>query len=171
MKYLTKELYIACFHGKSYSDRNDKFLIGILNGEKKKLKDVITGEIVESIHFTPITRLKWFRNGGNNMAIGYITGLRASDDSIRQHILAEMVNSILNKDVLEEKDIIKIKKIMNKEITRNYEKKLRKNNLLDKKEKELKSIRLTNRKETFNNLKHSNHVNVLVFFYLLVDTF
>ncbi|MBE7074388.1 MAG: hypothetical protein E7376_00150 [Clostridiales bacterium] len=149
MEYLTEELYIACFHGKSYNDHHDKFLIGILNGEKKKLKDVITGEIVESFHFTPITRLKWFRDGGNNMALGYMTGLAAADASIRQHILAERINSILTKDVLEEKDIIKIKKIMNKEIIRNYEKKLQKNNLLNEKEKKLQKYSIDESERNF----------------------
>ena len=126
MKYLTKELYIKCFHGNIYNENHDKFLIGILNNKKNKLKDVITGEIVEGFHFTHITSLKWFRDGGNNMALGYMTGLAAAYASIRQHILAERINSILTKDVLEEKDIIKIKNIMNKEIIRNYEKNCKK---------------------------------------------
>lgn len=134
MEYLTKELCIACFLNKSYNDHRDKFLIGILNNEKNKLKDVITGEIVESFHFTPIARLKWFSCGGNNMALGYITGLAAANASIRQHILAEKINSILTKDVLEENDIIKIKTIMNREIIKNYKKRIAKNNPINKKE-------------------------------------
>lgn len=137
MKYLTRELYINSFEGNRYNDHQDKFLIGILNSEKTKLKDVITGEIVENFHFTSITRLKMFRDGGNNMALGYVTGFRASDASIRQHMLAERINSILTKDILDEKDIMKIKNIMNKEIVRNYEKNLQKINIANEKEKEL----------------------------------
>ena len=130
MKYLTSELYIASFHGQSYNDHQDKFLVGILNRDEKKLKDVITGEIVESFHFVPITGLKWFRNGGNNMAIGYITGRSANKASIRQCILDAMINFILTKDVLEEKEIRLIKRIMNKEIIRNYKKRNAKNKRL-----------------------------------------
>lgn len=149
MKYLTSELYIASFHGQSYNDHQDKFLVGILNGDEKKLKDVITGEIVESFHFTPITRLKWFRNGGNNMAIGYITGFRANEASIRQYILAERINFILTKDVLEEKEIRLIKRIMNKEIIRNYEKRNAKNKRLIEREKDLNKYSINESERNF----------------------
>lgn len=149
MKYLTKELYIDCFRGKSYDNHQDKFLVGILNSDGTKLKDVITGEIVESFYFLPITSLQWYRNGGDNMALGYMTGLRANDASIRQHILAERINLILTKDVLEEKDIIKIKKIMNREIIKNYEKNIAKNNRLIEKENKLKKYSIDESERNF----------------------
>lgn len=137
MKYLTKELHIHYFCDKDFNKSDDTFLIGILNNNENKLKDVITGEVVENFHFTPITRLKFFRDGGNNMVMGYITGFNACNASIRQRVLAERINSILKNDVLEEKDIIKIKNIMNREIKKNYEKNIAKSNRLIEKEKEL----------------------------------
>ena len=118
MKYLTEELYFAIFCSKdNFYNHNDKFLVGFLNNEKKKLKDVITGEIFESCDLRPIIGLS-----DMNFLMPYIAGPRLSGPSIRHWILADKINSILSKDLLEEKDIIKIKKILNKEIIRNFEK-------------------------------------------------
>lgn len=138
MKYLTSDLYFFDLGENRYNDHDDKFLIGILNNNKTKLKDIITGEIVEHFHFLPITRLNESKNGGNDVALGYITGFTATNASISQHILVEKINSILSKDVLEEKEIIKIKEIINKAIIKNYEKKSMQNNLLNERERELK---------------------------------
>lgn len=149
MEYLTSELYINYFFGKDYKDHQDKFLIGILNKDKNKLKDVITGEIVESWHFTPITRLKGFKNGGNNMAIGYITGFKGNQASIHQKIVAEKVNAILTKNVLDEEDITKIKNIMNREIRNDHKKSEKKEKRRSEKQQKLQKYSIDESQRNF----------------------
>lgn len=122
MKYLTSELYAECFFGSTYEESEDKFVIGFLNNEGTKLKDVITGQIVEGSFFEPITALKSFNKNGNNMALGYMTGLRASDASLRQHVLAKVVDSALSGDVVTTSQILRIKNIINKEVVATHKK-------------------------------------------------
>lgn len=135
MKYTTNDLYVRCFERKDFDKNEDKFLIGFLNEDRTMLQDVITQQVVEvaSGEFLNISRMKIGLSGGTQMALGYMTGRRATDSSPRQKLLAQYINSILVKDEISEKDIAKIKKIISNEVIKTHQKQLEK----DSKESEL----------------------------------
>ena len=113
MKYTTNDLYVRCFERKDFNKNEDKFLIGFLNSDRTMLQDVVTQQVVEVSQgdVININRLKTRLNGGNQMALGFMTGRRATSASLRQNILAQNINTILSNDEITDKDIAKIKKI------------------------------------------------------------
>ena len=149
MKYLTSELYVECFFGSTYEESEDKFVIGFLNNEGTKLKDVVTGQIVEGSGFGPITALKSFKNYGNNMALGYMTGLRASDASVRQHVLAKVVDSALSGDVVTTSQLLRIKNIINKEVVATHKKEIKKEERTKNKQKILQKYSIEESEKDF----------------------
>ena len=130
MKYTTNDLYVRCFERKDFDKNEDKFLIGFLNDDRTMLQDVVTQQVVEvtSGEFLNISRLKIGLSGGSQMALGYMTGRRATSASPRQHLLAQYINSILSKDEISDKEIAKIKKIISNEVVKTHKKQLNKEN-------------------------------------------
>jgi len=150
MKFLTKELFVECFWGSSYQESEDKFLIGYVNNTGNKLKDVITGQIVTDMSFLPLAGLKSHnRLDGIGMALGYMTGLRACDASIRQHILAKYIDSMLKDEIVDTKQIKKIKSILNKEIVANHKKELKEEEICAKRQKELEEYSIKDSEKEF----------------------
>lgn len=130
MKYTTNELYVRCFERKDFDKNEDKFLIGLLNDDRTMLQDVVTQQVVEVVQgdFINIARLKTGLSGGSQMALGYMTGRRATSASPRQKLLAQYINSILAKDEITEKEIAKIKKLIGNEVVKTHKKDLAKKN-------------------------------------------
>ena len=126
MKYTTNDLYVRCFERKDFDKNEDKFLIGFLNEDRTMLQDVITKQVIEVApgEFLNISRMKTGLNGGIQMALGYMTGRRATSASPRQKLLAQYIDSILSKDEIGEKDVVKIKKIMSGEVIKTHQKQL-----------------------------------------------
>lgn len=125
MKFLTKDLYFKCYFGSTYNESEDKFLIGYLNNSltgPTKLKDVVSGVIVEVTGYCDINELKSPNRGGEEMARLLMTNFWQEKVSIYQEILLNKIDNILYKEVVDLKEIAKIKKIMNKEIVKSYEK-------------------------------------------------
>ena len=149
MEYLTNELLLECFMGTRYEENEDKFLIGHLNNRKNKFKDVVSGQIIEGKFFSPLSELKKFKHNGNDMALGYMTGLRADNASFLQRIKARYIDSILNHDKIDLEDIKKIKKIMNQEIISEHNKDVRIINALNKKNKELEQYSISEEERDF----------------------
>lgn len=119
MKYLVNELYTKCFYGKKYDESQDKFVIGYKNEVGYKLKDVITGQIIEADYFEKLSDMVMYP-----MTLGYMTGLNSNNATIKQQILARYIDkTILKNDIIDSKQIAKIKNIMNKEIVATHEKK------------------------------------------------
>ncbi len=121
-KFLTSELYIKCFNENDFDKSEDKFLIGYLNKEGDKLKDVITGQIVEG-YFISIY------NKGEKLLetelIACMRERRGFDMTMLQAAKAETIASVLTKEVIDKKQLAQIKKMMNKEIIK-YHKKIMK---------------------------------------------
>ena len=126
MKYPTNDLYVRCFERKDFDKNEDKFLIGFLNEDRTMLQDVITKQVIEVApgEFLNISRMKTGLSGGIQMALGYMTGRRATSASPRQKLLAQYIDSILSKDEIGEKDVVKIKKIMSGEVIKTHQKQL-----------------------------------------------
>ena len=119
MKYLTRELHIKYFGGKTFNDNEDKFLIGHLNNQGNRLIDSVTGQIVEDNYFSSLRSLY---SASYDMALGYMTNFRASDSNFIQRLEAEYIDSVISKDLLDTKQIARIKNILNREIIRTHEK-------------------------------------------------
>ncbi|MBQ7351640.1 MAG: hypothetical protein IJW59_02080 [Clostridia bacterium] len=150
MKYLTKELYTMSYCGNNYNDNEDKFLIGYLNNAGNKLKDVTTGQIVESDYFAPITHLASLNNQAvSNMALGYMTGLRANEATIYQSLLARYIDSVVKKESIDTKQIERIKQIINKGIVTNHNKQLKKQQRLIKKQIDLQQYSVKESEKEF----------------------
>ena len=104
MKYLVKELYTKCFYGDKYNNNQDKFVVGYKNHIGNKLKDVITGQIVEADYFETLSDMVI-----HHMTLGYMTGLDSNSATIKQQILARYIDkTILKNDILDSKQIAKI---------------------------------------------------------------
>lgn len=118
MKYLTDDLYVIYFDTNRYIDNDDKFLIGYLNNSRTKLKDVITGQILPTgvNSLMPIKHI----NLGTNMALRIMTSYQEYNASFHQKFLADEIDAMVTGELLDEREIIKIKDIMNKEITKTY---------------------------------------------------
>lgn len=131
MKYTTNDLYVRCFERKDFNKNEDKFLIGLLNDDRTILQDIVTQQVVEVSQgdFINISRLKIGLSGGNQMSLGYMTGRRATSASPRQKLLAQYINSILEKDEISEKEVAKIKKIISNEVIKTHQKQLNKENV------------------------------------------
>lgn len=112
------------------------------------MKDVITGEIIENGPFGHISCLKTFNYDGFDMAYSLITE-REIRESFSRHIMAGVINYILNKDILSETDIKKIRDIINGEIIKNYKKRMSKLNKLRKKESEFKKYSIDESERNF----------------------
>lgn len=138
MKYVVEDLCIKYFNGYEYDKNEDHFLIGYFNTDKTQFKDVATGKIVDCERGIDgrLASLMWFCHGGNNMALGYMTGFRACDASVRQNILANYISIVLSKKIVTDKQILKIKKIMNSEIYKAYAKKVKEAEHLNKQKAE-----------------------------------
>lgn len=137
MKYTTKELYVRCFERKEFDKNEDKFLIGIINEDRTMLQDVVTQQVVEvaSGEFIKLIRLrKLHSNDGAQMALGFMTGRKGTDASPRQKLLAQYIDAILAKDEISEKEVAKIKKIINNEVIKTHQKQLNKENHSDEPE-------------------------------------
>lgn len=138
MKYLVNELYTKCFYGKEYDKNQDKFVIGYRNQIGNKLKDVITGQVVESDYFEKLSDMVDYP-----MTLGYMTGLDSNSATIKQQILARYIDkTILKNDVLDSKQIAKIKNIMNKEIVASHEKDVKKQNAKAKYQEEINQYKI-----------------------------
>lgn len=122
MKYLTRELHIKYFGGGKFNDNEDKFLIGHLNNKGNRLIDSVTGQIVEDDYFSSINILKSFKYNGNGMALGYMTDHRACDANFFQRLEADYIDSVLKHDLIDTKQIARIKNILNREIIKTHEK-------------------------------------------------
>lgn len=138
MKYLVKELYTKCFYGDKYNNNQDKFVVGYKNHIGNKLKDVITGQIVEADYFETLSDMVI-----HHMTLGYMTGLDSKSATIKQQILARYIDkTILKNDILDSKQIAKIKNIMNKEIVASYEKDVKKQNAKAKYQEEINQYKI-----------------------------
>lgn len=138
MKYLVKELYTKCFYGDKYNNNQDKFVVGYKNHIGNKLKDVITGQIVEADYFETLSDMVI-----HHMTLGYITGLDSNSATIKQQILARYIDkTILKNDILDSKQIAKIKNIMNKEIFASHEKDVKKQNAKAKYQEEINQYKI-----------------------------
>lgn len=140
MKYLVKDLHVKYFDGYVFDDSEDKFIIGPLNNEKTRIKDVLTGQIVDAIGYMPLSALKTFARGGNYMSLGCMTGCRANEASPHQRLLALVIDSYLKDELVDTKQLEKIKQIMNNEIIKNNAKRIK---------KEEKNARLQKMQEEF----------------------
>ena len=138
MKYLVNELYTKCFYGDKYNNNQDKFVVGYKNHIVNKLKDVITGQIVEADYFEKLSDMVI-----HPMTLGYMTGLDSNSATIKQQILARYIDkTILKNDVLDSKQIAKIKNIMNKEIVASHEKDVKKQNAKSKYQEEINQYKI-----------------------------
>ena len=146
MKYLVNELYTKCFYGDKYNNNQDKFVVGYKNHIGNKLKDVITGQIVEADYFETLSDMVI-----HHMTLGYMTGLDSNSATIKQQILARYIDkTILKNDILDSKQIAKIKNIMNKEILL-HTKKMSKSKMLKQNiKKRLINTKLTNQTNNSN---------------------
>ncbi len=117
-KFLTKQLYIKCFYGNEFDKSEDKFLIGFLNKEGSKLKDAITGQIVEDIYFISIKNSRFLKT----RIFSLMTDGCSEIQTNFQYVKAEIISSILLEDIVNEKQLAKIKKSMNKEIVKSHKK-------------------------------------------------
>ena len=86
---------------------------------------------------------------GGGMALGYITGLRADRASMRQRMLAKYIDAILRGDVVDERQIAKIKDILNRELQATHKKELKLKELENKREAELKSVAIEETERDF----------------------
>lgn len=120
MEYLMNDLYVRCFDGYLFDENDDKILIGILNNDRSKLKDVATGEIIDAVGLHQLMDFRKSEFGGNDMALGYMTGHRASTASIYQKMLAEFIDLQLSGEVIDTKNIARVKSILNREIKKNH---------------------------------------------------
>ena len=124
MKYLINDLYVRCFDGNLFDYNEDKIIIGILNKDGSKLKDVVTGQIVDAVGLYQLVDFRRSEFGGNDMALGCMTGYRASTASLYQKMLAEIIDTYLagsHKDPgIDIKKIAKVKTILNKLIKNNH---------------------------------------------------
>lgn len=150
MKYLTKDLYTICYFGNNYDDNEDKFLIGYLNKDGNKLKDVTTGQIVEGGYFAKIRQLANLNNQSvSNMALGYMTGLRADEATIYQCLLARYIDSVVRKDTIETEQVKRIKQILNKAIVKNHKKQLKIQERILEKQQDLQQFEITETEKDF----------------------
>lgn len=149
MKYLTKELYIKCFWGNDYEQNDDKFLIGYCNIAGNRIKDVVTGQIIEGDYFEPIKHLTSYAATINNMALGYMTGLRACDATAHQRLLAMFIDCWLKGDVVDFNQIAKIKNIMNNQVIKTHNKELKKREKLTKREEKLLQYSIDDSEKNF----------------------
>ena len=83
------------------------------------------------------------------MALGYMTGLRADEASIYQHILAKQIDMMLSGDVIDTKQIAKIKKIMNEQIIKTHEKELKKKEQAQIKSEKLQEFAISESERDF----------------------
>ena len=138
MKYLVKELYTKCFYGDKYNNNQDKFVVGYKNHIGNKLKDVITGQIVKADYFETLSDMVI-----HHMTLGYMTGLDSKSATIKQQILARYIDkTILKNDILDSKQIAKIKNIMNKKIVASHEKDVKKQNAKAKYQEEINQYKI-----------------------------
>ena len=138
MKYLVNELYTKCFYGDKYNNNQDKFVVGYKNHIGNKLKDVITGQIVEADYFETLSDMVI-----HHMTLGYMTGLDSKSATIKQQILARYIDkTILKNDILDSKQIAKIKNIMNKKIVASHEKDVKKQNAKAKYQEEINQYKI-----------------------------
>jgi hypothetical protein len=149
MKYLINDLYYQCFLGSDYDKNEDKFLIGYLNKTGTKLKDVTTGQIVESGWFPKLKTLANDDYSGQGSAIGYMTGFRANSASLYQCVLAKTIDAYLSCDVIDTKQIAKIKDIMNNEIIKNHNREIKLQGKFDTKKKKLESFSIDESERDF----------------------
>ena len=124
MKYLQKELFFKCFEHSTYNESEDKCLIGYLNQSKTKLKDVVTGQIIESESFGELYQLE------SLVDLTYERELKGGMmvRSFRDAMAVEKVRSILENRVIDTKQIAKIKKIMNTGIIRSHNESIKRQN-------------------------------------------
>ena len=152
MKYYVNHLYVKAYCSKHYDENEEKFLIGHVNYNGDALRDVVTGQVVKSSHFNTLAGLRSHRKGGISGAPIYMTEFLEADETLSQMLQAKYIEMILNKDMIDKKDIIKIKTIMNSAIRKSHERKenaLKKN--LNKKNVNTKSCEKQN--ETILNEK------------------
>ena len=136
MKYLVEELYTRCFYGEDFEKSEDKFLIGILNNDKSKLKDVVTGQVVSAFATDRLVALKSSARGGNDMALGYMTGCEADYASARQGVLALIIDADLKDRVVDTNQITRIKHIMNNEVIKYQKRQMKKKQMRSKEDAE-----------------------------------
>ena len=85
------------------------------------------------------------------MTLGYMTGLDSNSATIKQQILARYIDkTILKNDILDSKQIAKIKNIMNKEILLHTKKMSKSKMLRQNIKKRLINTKLTNQTNNFN---------------------
>ena len=118
MKYLVKDLHVKSFCGYVFDDNEDKFIIGPLNNSETKIKDVITGQVVQAIAEWPLSALKTYVENGNYTCWGYLTGLCSDEKAPRQRLIARIISLYLKGDVVDSKQLEIIKHLMNNEIKR-----------------------------------------------------
>ena len=116
-KYLKSDLYADVRIYNEYVEGEDNFLIGCVNNEENKIKDVITGEVRDFPEQRPLYLVE-----ENNMAVGYMTCLKAALASPYQLYLGAKIRFMLRKDVVTAKQIKTIKNIFNTQITKSMKK-------------------------------------------------
>ena len=116
MKYLVGDLKFEFFAGNTYDKNEDKFLIGIQNSEKTKLKDVVTGQVVDASICWDLSDLKSSDNCGQGIALRLMVGFKFDQIKARHMFEMDIIDSILKRHVISERQIATVKRIMNREI-------------------------------------------------------
>ena len=132
MKYLVGDLKFEFFAGNTYDKNEDKFLIGIQNSEKTKLKDVVTGQVVDASICWDLSDLKSTDNGGDGLSLRLMTGFRLNQVKPRHIFEIDIIDSILKRHAISERQIATVKRIMNREINLEH-KNAQKRSALDEK--------------------------------------
>ena len=85
----------------------------------------------------------------SNMALGYMTGLRASAATIYQSLLARYIDSVVRKATIDTKQIEIIKSILNKGIVKNHNRQSKKQERLSKKQLHLQQYSVDETEKEF----------------------
>ena len=116
MKYLVSDLKFEFFAGNTYDKNEDKFLIGIQNSDKTKLKDVVTGQVVDASICWDLSDLKSTDNCGQGIALRLMVGFNFDQIRARHMFEMDIIDSILKRHAISERQIATVKRIMNREI-------------------------------------------------------
>lgn len=148
-RFLTNELYIDIrnsYTANDYIIGEDNCIIGFLNSNKTKIKDIVTGEIRD---FSNCPKLPLSEIFENYMALDYMTNCKTANASAYQKVLAQIILALTRKKSITINGIKTIKNIMNTQISETIHKEEKEKQRIEKRNVKLNQYKIDDSERNF----------------------
>lgn len=121
--YRNKDVFYKLYDGTHFDENEDKCVIGYKNSDETLIKDIVTGQVVESTDSHHIYRLGTYASSFSAFTEVYkcLSG-DGRHGTVMDNLRAIRIEKLARKEILSKNDVEYIKNVINKNLVRNHSK-------------------------------------------------